>query len=177
YTARMFGMSFIMMTIMTAGLNQLPRRLNAHGTAAANTARTVAGSLGTAILVTIMSTQTHVHYGMYADRMNITDPALSATLQQFGSALANQLGQTPQAGPALVSQMMYGLVMQQATIDATNDAFLFATAITVLALVLSFFIRKVRPADQLAGQQAARTAAGPRLPAGSSREPEPAPAE
>jgi EmrB/QacA subfamily drug resistance transporter len=177
YTARMFGMSFIMMTIMTAGLNQLPRQFNAHGTAAANTARTVAGSLGTAILVTVMSTRTHVHYGMYADRMNITDPALSATLQQFGSALASQLGQTAQAGQALVSQMMYGLVMQQSTIDATNDAFLVATAITVLALVLSFFIRRVRPADSAAGQPAARSGARPPVPAGSPRKPEPAPAE
>ncbi|MCL6516848.1 DHA2 family efflux MFS transporter permease subunit [Alicyclobacillus sp.] len=171
YTARMFGMSFIMMTIMTAGLNQLPRRLNAHGTAAANTARTVAGSLGTAILVTIMSNRTHVHYGLYADRMNALDPGLAATLHQFGSAIASQLGQAAQAGTAILSQMLYGLTMQQATIDAINDSFLVATAITVLALVLSFFIHRVRPADEPASRAGApgRRSRGPA--------PKPAPAE
>ena len=57
YTARMFGMSMLMMPIQTAGLNQLPRSLNAHGTAMSNTLRMVSGSIGTAILVTVMSTQ------------------------------------------------------------------------------------------------------------------------
>ena len=34
YTIRMFGMSMIMMPIMTNGLNQLPMNMNPHGTAA-----------------------------------------------------------------------------------------------------------------------------------------------
>lgn len=57
YTVRMFGMSLLMMPIQTAGLNQLPQRLNAHGTAMSNTLRMISGSIGTAILVTVMSTQ------------------------------------------------------------------------------------------------------------------------
>ncbi len=48
YVMRMFGMSFLMMTVMTEGMNQLPLKLTSHGTAASNTARTVAGSIGTA---------------------------------------------------------------------------------------------------------------------------------
>lgn len=37
YTIRMFGMSMIMMPIMTNGLNQLPQIMNPHGTAINNT--------------------------------------------------------------------------------------------------------------------------------------------
>ncbi|WP_382921580.1 MFS transporter, partial [Streptomyces sp. NPDC057062] len=55
YTLRMFGMSMVMMPIMTNGLNQLPNRLNPHGTAINNTAQQVSGSIGTAVLVTIMN--------------------------------------------------------------------------------------------------------------------------
>ncbi|MCM3018346.1 hypothetical protein M3624_18890 [Priestia megaterium] len=44
-----------MMPIMTADMNQLPQHLISHGTALSNTIRQVAGSIGTAILVTIMT--------------------------------------------------------------------------------------------------------------------------
>ena len=42
-----------MMPVTTAGLNQLPVRLIPHGTAMNNTMRQVAGSVGTALLITI----------------------------------------------------------------------------------------------------------------------------
>ncbi len=48
YAIRMFGMSMVMMPIMTNGLNQLPTRLNPHGTAINNTVQQVAGFFGTA---------------------------------------------------------------------------------------------------------------------------------
>ncbi|RTR27816.1 DHA2 family efflux MFS transporter permease subunit [Robertmurraya yapensis] len=56
YSVRMFGLSMVMMPIATAGLNQLPKRLIPHGTAMDNTMRQIAASVGTAILVTVMTT-------------------------------------------------------------------------------------------------------------------------
>lgn len=53
---RMLGISMVMMPSTTLGLNQLPSRLIAHGTAMNNTFRQMAGAVGTAILVTIMTT-------------------------------------------------------------------------------------------------------------------------
>ncbi|WP_373562350.1 MDR family MFS transporter [Halobacillus litoralis] len=55
YAIRMFGLSMVMMPVTTAGLNQLPNRLIPHGTAMSNTMRMVAASVGTAVLVTIMT--------------------------------------------------------------------------------------------------------------------------
>ncbi|MBR7518493.1 MFS transporter, partial [Mycobacterium tuberculosis] len=57
YIVRSFGMAFVMMPIMTAGMNALPPRLISHGNAFVNTMRQLAGSIGTAILVTVMTTQ------------------------------------------------------------------------------------------------------------------------
>lgn len=56
YSIRMFGLSMVMMPIATAGLNQLPKRLIPHGAAMDNTMRQIAASVGTAILVTVMTT-------------------------------------------------------------------------------------------------------------------------
>ncbi|HLR63660.1 MAG TPA: MDR family MFS transporter [Lentibacillus sp.] len=52
---RMFGVAMVMMPITTAGLNELPNKMMPHGTAMNNTMRQVAGAVGTALLVTVMS--------------------------------------------------------------------------------------------------------------------------
>ncbi|NJP38528.1 MDR family MFS transporter [Alkalicoccus luteus] len=56
FAVRMFGFSMVMMPITTAGLNELPRKLIPHGAAMNNTMRQIAASVGTALLVTIMTT-------------------------------------------------------------------------------------------------------------------------
>ncbi|MGE8203017.1 DHA2 family efflux MFS transporter permease subunit [Heyndrickxia sp. NPDC080065] len=55
------GMSFLTMPITAAGLNTLPKHLNTHGSAVSNTVRQVAGAIGTALVVTIMTTKTKSH--------------------------------------------------------------------------------------------------------------------
>lgn len=52
---RMLGIAMVMMPVTTAGLNQLPFHLIPHGTAMNNTMRQVAGAVGTALLVTVMT--------------------------------------------------------------------------------------------------------------------------
>ena len=55
------GISFLTMPINAAGLNALPKQLNAHGSAVTNTVRQVAGAIGTALVVTVMTTSTTNH--------------------------------------------------------------------------------------------------------------------
>ncbi|WP_169253142.1 MDR family MFS transporter [Brevibacterium sp. 'Marine'] len=54
-TVRMFGVAMVMMPVTTAALNQLPSHLIPHGTALNNTMRQIAASVGTAALVTVMT--------------------------------------------------------------------------------------------------------------------------
>ncbi|KMK77729.1 DHA2 family efflux MFS transporter permease subunit [Alkalihalobacillus pseudalcaliphilus] len=55
YSIRMLGLVLIMMPIQTAALNQLPKRLIPHGAAVDGTMRMTAASVGTAVLVTVMT--------------------------------------------------------------------------------------------------------------------------
>lgn len=55
YTVRLLGITLVMMPVTTAGLNKLPQRLIAHGTAMSNTTRQIAASIGPALLVTVMT--------------------------------------------------------------------------------------------------------------------------
>jgi EmrB/QacA subfamily drug resistance transporter len=148
YVMRMFGMSFIMMTVMTEGLNQLPRHLASHGTAASNTARQVAGSIGTAFLVTIMSTRMNVHYGEYQSVVTSVNPFISSQNSQLTQLLTAYTHLPALAGRELTLYTLYGQTMQQSTVDGINDAFIFATGIAFVALILAFFIKRSRPKEQ-----------------------------
>ncbi|MCO7127223.1 DHA2 family efflux MFS transporter permease subunit [Sporolactobacillus shoreicorticis] len=55
YAVRFLGISMVMMPMTTAGMNTLPDTLMSDGTAVTNTIRTIIGSIGTAILISVMS--------------------------------------------------------------------------------------------------------------------------
>ncbi|SEM60324.1 DHA2 family efflux MFS transporter permease subunit [Paenibacillus sp. OV219] len=127
YTLRMFGMSMLMMPIQTAGLNQLPQRLNAHGSAMSQTLRNVAGALGTALLVTIMSNK--------------------------AASVAKELAIAGKIDPK--DQVKMADVIQHATVTGINHSFTIATWLTAAALLLAFFIKKTKPQEDKVVQQKA----------------------
>ena len=55
YAIRMFGIAMLLMPLTTSGLNTLDRSLYSHGNAANNTLRQVAGSIGSSLIITLMS--------------------------------------------------------------------------------------------------------------------------
>mgnify|MGYP001174235870 CR=1 FL=1 len=120
YTFRSFGMSLMMMPIQTAGMNQLPPRLNAHGSAMSQTLRNIASAVGTALLVTIFSN----------------------AASSRGKQLVLSAGINPQ-DPANAARLHE--ISLQATVYGIDFAFEVATWMTVAALVLAFFIRKTTP--------------------------------
>ena len=101
YSVRMFGLSMVMMPATTAGLNQLPKRLLAHGAAMSNTMRQIAASIGTALIVTVMTT-TAQHASQQAKILN---------------------------------PLIHGI----------NVAFIVITVLSLIGVILAFFIKKVHP--------------------------------
>ena len=119
YTLRMFGMSMVMMPIMTNGLNQLPTRLNPHGTAVNNTVQQVIGSIGTALFVTLMNSVAKNEGASLAEEAAKQDPSL---LQDPGFMASLQ---------------------QQALLEGIQISFLVATVVTIIALLLTLFLKRV----------------------------------
>ncbi|MFQ3543760.1 MDR family MFS transporter [Halobacillus rhizosphaerae] len=115
YAIRMMGIAMVMMPVSTAGLNQLPKRLIPHGTAMNNTMRTIAGSMGTAMLVTVMTN----------------------TSKNFDPDMSKYAGESS----AQVKQQ----VMSDAMIHGINMAFLVATGIAIAGIILSFFLKRTDP--------------------------------
>jgi EmrB/QacA subfamily drug resistance transporter len=142
YALRSFGVSFIMMTIMTAGLNALPLALKGHGTAASNTMRQVAGSIGTALLVTVMSTRTNEHLASYASTLTSNNPSAAAHLGELQAGITAATGLSADTSGAYAISILGGLTARESAIGGINDAFVVATAITVLGLLFSLFLSR-----------------------------------
>ncbi|MRH43514.1 DHA2 family efflux MFS transporter permease subunit [Aquibacillus halophilus] len=104
YGIRMFGLSMVMMPIATAGLNQLPKRLIPHGAAMDNTMRMIAASVGTAILVTVMTTT----------------------------------AETAELRPEISYPDIHG----------ANVAFIVVSVLSLIGLIISFFIKDSRPSEE-----------------------------
>lgn len=144
YIVRSFGMAFIMMPIMTAGMNALPPRLISHGNAFVNTMRQLAGSIGTAILVTVMTTQQTNHLSAFSEELDKTNPVIQDHMRE----LAQQYG-----GESAAMKVLLEHVNKLASVEGVNDAFIVATIISAIALILSLFLQAKKKA-QLSAEKA-----------------------
>ena len=116
YTIRMFGISMVMMPIMTNGLNELPMHANPHGTALNNTLQQVSGAIGSALLLTFMTNRSEV-------------------------ALERLMSEVPKD----ISEATQIAIQQQAMLEGIQYSFFLATVLAFIALVLTFFVRRVAP--------------------------------
>lgn len=89
YAVRTFGLSLVMTPVTTAGINDLPVQLIPHGTAMSNTMRQVSASIGTALLVTVMTaTVTDADAGVAAAIRGVNNAFIvSAVLAAIGMVL------------------------------------------------------------------------------------------
>ncbi|GFZ30815.1 multidrug transporter [Clostridium zeae] len=108
YSIRYVGIALVIMPMQTAGMNDLSNKLLPHATAVVNMSKQVAGSIGSAILITVMSN---------VAKSNAPDKALMKT-----------------------NALLYKSEILNATIKGINTTFLFVIALTVISLVLSFFL-------------------------------------
>lgn len=140
HAIRMLGLSMVMMPVSTNGLNQLPTRFYPHGTAMNNTLNQVAGAIGTALLVTVMTNRTKTHATELADQA-------TAAATKSAEEAASQGIAVVQPSAEAIAQMKQE-IMTKAMLEGINDAFLVATAIAAVAFVLAFFIKRAKQAEE-----------------------------
>lgn len=153
YAVRAFGMSLLMMPVMTAGMNQLPQHLNSHGTAMSNTLRQISGSIGTSLITTIYTNRTTFHYANMADQTNTTDPFFMNSFQAAVSHVMHHMNMTAEAAQQYVSTQLFTKAQVDSNVMGINDAYLWVTLFCVAGVILSLFLRDVRKDPKRKDQQ------------------------
>lgn len=141
YVLRSFGMAFIMMPMVTAAINALPGRLASHGNAFLNTMRQLAGSIGTAILVTVMTTQTTQHLSAFGEELDKTNPVVQDHMRELASQYGGQEG---------AMKVLLQFVNKLATVEGINDGFIVATIFSIITLILCLFLQSNKKAKATA---------------------------
>ena len=146
YVLRSFGMAFIMMPMVTAAINALPGRLASHGNAFLNTMRQLVGSIGTAILVTVMTTQTTQHLSAFGEELKRI-----LLYKDHMRELASQYG-----GQEGAMKVLLQFVNKLATVEGINDAFIVTTIFSIIALILCLFYQSNKKAKATAPKDRCR---------------------
>lgn len=144
YMVRTFGMSLLMMPVMTAGMNQLPRHLNGHGTAMSNTLRQVVGSLGTSLVTTIYTNRTSFHYANTANQADSSDPNFMQQFQQLVQNISQSMHMPLEQAKTQAMALISGQVQLQSNVMGIDDAFFWASGLVIIGFILSLFLRDVR---------------------------------
>ncbi|MCP1309333.1 DHA2 family efflux MFS transporter permease subunit [Paenibacillus tyrfis] len=139
-TLRAVGMGLMMMPVQTVGMNTVPMEKVGQGTALSNTIRQVSGAFGIAWLSLLFGDRKDFHTAYLSDQLN----RVSTTVIDQVTKIQNQfiaMGQS--AAQAKMSAMNYigGQVQIQSTIIALDDVFYLTAGLSLLAVVLSLFLK------------------------------------
>jgi MFS transporter, DHA2 family, multidrug resistance protein len=134
------GMGLMFTALSTISLVDIPREKMAQASGITNSIRQLGGSLGVAILATLLTTRVAYHTQQFGRDAN----ANSIAFQQTGRNLRNHLTHNAGSSPADAAKQSQYLVMShvatQSYIEGINDDFLIAGALTFLGLFPIFFL-------------------------------------
>jgi MFS family permease len=139
---RGFGLGLAVQPLTVAILSDIKPKDLSQANSLNSVIRSVAGSVGVAVLSSLVQTQTSFHYAHLAEQVTATSPTGQLILQLQAAFAPHAL--SPQAATVAAIETIIQQLQQQANMLAIDDTFLFTLAITVAAIVLVLLI-PIRP--------------------------------
>ena len=134
------GMGLAMMPATTTAMNAVPRHLIPRATALTNALQRIAGSFGTAIMATVMTTRQTFQFAVAAQTVTPTNPGVQLVLAH-ARVMPGLQHLSATAAQHVSLSMLYGKVAGVAAVHAIDDTFFVAAAFCVPAIFVSFFIK------------------------------------
>lgn len=138
---RGLGLGCLFTPLSMIALSEIPRDKMAQASGLFNVIRQIGGSFGVALLGTMLTRRTMFHTAMYGQAVDSSSPVyqhIAASLQQFAQ---RSLGGTMSDASLRAQALIGSNVAQQAFVQAINDDFLIAAAITIVVVVPILFLR------------------------------------
>ena len=145
---RSVGTSLMFMPLQLLALGSLPRAAMADATGIFSLTRQFGGSIGVALLTTMLDWRQAFHLDVLAEKFVANDPATVDRLQALsGAMMAKGYG----AGEAqrMALSTLHGAIAQQAMVMSFNDTFWATGALILLLLPLLFFFQKPQEGVQI----------------------------
>ena len=160
-----FSMGFIFLPLQALALAAIPTERLGNATAAYNVLRNIGGSMGVAVVTTLLARRSQQHQVTLTSHVDVFSPEVAARLRDWTEHFAAQGADTFTAGRQAMA-MLYRETITQARILSYADDFWFLLAVYISVLILVPFMRRVRstPAAR-ARESTEQIARDPGLPA------------
>jgi MFS transporter, DHA2 family, multidrug resistance protein len=139
---RGFAMGTIFTPLSTLSLSQISREKMAQASGVTNTIRQIGGSLGVAILTTVLTTRVTYHTELYSEAIlpNSTEyKQVKSSLQNFAQV---QVGSSPAVAAQQGQALLVSNIDKQAYIQGVDDDFLLVSVITFLGSAPVLWLRR-----------------------------------
>ncbi len=143
------AMGFVFVPLTTMTMSTLPQEQIGNATGIYNLMRNTGGSIGIAIMTTMLSRNQQLHQAILSAHTSQYDPAFQAMFEQIRSSLAMTMDAVTATQQAYAT--MYGMLVRQAAVLAYLDDFWLLTALCALCIPAGFLFKRVRHARAVEG--------------------------
>jgi DHA2 family multidrug resistance protein len=145
---RGFAMGLMFTALSTVSLLDIPREKMAQASGITNSIRQLGGSLGVAILATLLTSRVNYHTQVFGSTIKTKSEVYQNTNNNIRFYLQHQAGSSP-ANSARQSQvLLLSNLNKQAYIQGINDDFLLAGIITLVGGIPIFFLHSKKSKSQ-----------------------------
>jgi DHA2 family multidrug resistance protein len=132
----------LMFTPLTAiSLLDIPREKMAQASAITNSIRQLGGSLGVAILATMLTARVHFYSQVYGEAVKPGSVVYQQTIAKTKYYLQHQAGSSPANSAKQGQALVMSNLSKQAYIQGVNDDFLLAGIVTLIGGIPIIFLR------------------------------------
>ena len=144
-----FALGFVFVPLTTLSVATLPQRDIGNATGVYNLMRNTGGSIGIAVMTTLLVRSQQVHLSVLTEHANQYNPAFLQAVAAIQKALGGGSGPGTDASNAYA--LIYQLIARQAAVLAYNDVFWILTVLSALCVPAVSLFKKVRNARPVAG--------------------------
>jgi MFS transporter, DHA2 family, multidrug resistance protein len=137
---RGFAMGLMFTALSTVSLMEIPREKMAQASAITNSIRQLGGSLGVAILATLLSTRVSYHAQMFGGAVKPGSEVYQETVNKIKHHIQYEAGSSSTNAVRQSQAFLLSNLNKQAYIQGINDDFLIAGIITLLGGIPIIFL-------------------------------------
>ena len=150
---RGFAMGLIFTPLSTISLLTIPREKMAQASGIMNTIRQIGGSLGVALLTTLLTSRVNYHAQMYGGTIQLHSQIYQNTSQNLAYYIQQHGGGSFATAMKQGQSILMSNVSSQAFIEGINDDFLIAAFITCLGMIPILVLKSPHKKKPVPGNQ------------------------
>src|SRR5664280_2215590 len=137
---RGFAMGLMFTALTTVSLSEIPREKMAQASAITNSIRQLGGSLGVALLATLLTTRVNFHSQAFGNAIKPGSEIFQQTSTKIKYYLQNDAGSSPTNAARQSQVLLLSNLSKQSYIQGIDDDFLLAGIITLIGGIPIIFL-------------------------------------